>query len=252
VLANNGREAIARFSEAEFDLVLMDVQMPVMDGLEATRALREVEQADDTRTAIIAMTAHAMEGDRERCLASGMDEYLTKPIRAAALMEKVAAVLAQPPAESPASETEPLASAPLPLQTRAATGATATRIVHWEKLNSLVHGDRRLRDEIIEVFLQELETLENALEASLRETASQQTASTAHTLKGAAFAVGAETLCQAAQRLEQACRDDDPQARGTAFLHLQQTLARIRDHIREVQAGNAEDDAAGDGHVEKK
>ncbi len=246
VLANNGREAVERFTEATFDLVLMDVQMPVMDGLEATRALREVEQAGELRTAIIAMTAHAMEGDRERCLACGMDEYLTKPIRAATLMEKVAAVLADPPAPSPEnpSPENPSSENPPAVSSLAPSTAPAP-IIHWEKLNALVHGDRRLRDEIIGVFLQEIETLENALQVASRETSSQTAASTAHTLKGAAFAVGAEALCQAAQRFEHACREGDPQARGIAFGQVQQALAAIRGHIGEVHAGTSEEASAG-------
>ena len=80
VLAEDGRKAVAAFSAGRFDLVFMDVQMPEMDGLEAARAIRRVEESCGGRTPIIAMTAHAIKGDRERCLAAGMDDYLPKPI----------------------------------------------------------------------------------------------------------------------------------------------------------------------------
>jgi signal transduction histidine kinase/CheY-like chemotaxis protein len=80
-VAANGREALAALAKGDFDLVLMDVQMPEMDGLEATAAIRKQEQFSGKHQAVIALTAHAMKGDQERCLAAGMDGYLSKPIR---------------------------------------------------------------------------------------------------------------------------------------------------------------------------
>jgi two-component system sensor histidine kinase/response regulator len=81
VVAGNGREAVAAHEKESFDLILMDVQMPEMDGLEATSAIREKENSSGKHLPIVALTAHAMKGDRERCMEAGMDEYLTKPIR---------------------------------------------------------------------------------------------------------------------------------------------------------------------------
>jgi CheY-like chemotaxis protein len=80
-LAANGREALAAIEKQAYDLVLMDVQMPEMDGLEATIMLRQGEKGSERHQPVIALTAHAMKGDQERCLAAGMDGYLTKPIR---------------------------------------------------------------------------------------------------------------------------------------------------------------------------
>ncbi len=87
VLAQNGHEAVAAARQNDFDLILMDVQMPLMDGLEATRRIRDRELATGRHVPIIAMTAHALKGDRERCLAAGMDGYVAKPIRAQELFE---------------------------------------------------------------------------------------------------------------------------------------------------------------------
>jgi len=81
IVAANGLEALAALAKGDFDLVLMDVQMPEMDGLEATAAIRKQEQFSGKHQAVIALTAHAMKGDQERCLAAGMDGYLSKPIR---------------------------------------------------------------------------------------------------------------------------------------------------------------------------
>ena len=86
-MALNGREAIKALEREDFDLVLMDVQMPEMDGFEATAAVRKREMRSSCHTPVIALTAHAMKGDRERCFDAGMDGYLTKPIRSQELDE---------------------------------------------------------------------------------------------------------------------------------------------------------------------
>jgi signal transduction histidine kinase/DNA-binding response OmpR family regulator len=88
-IANNGREAIDKWEDEPFDLILMDVQMPELDGLEATREIRRLEVGSDQRIPIIAVTAHALEGDREKCLASGMDAYVEKPIQREKLAEAI-------------------------------------------------------------------------------------------------------------------------------------------------------------------
>jgi CheY-like chemotaxis protein len=98
VLANNGREAVEAVGREAFDVVLMDVQMPEMGGLEATAAIREGEAGGGRRLPIIALTAHAMKGDRERCLAAGMDGYVSKPIRREDLVREIDAVLNLAPA----------------------------------------------------------------------------------------------------------------------------------------------------------
>jgi two-component system sensor histidine kinase/response regulator len=89
VVASNGREALEALKQHTFDLVLMDVQMPQMDGFEATRAIRKSEMLTKAHIPIIALTAHAMKGDQDRCIAAGMDAYLSKPIHAAELFKIV-------------------------------------------------------------------------------------------------------------------------------------------------------------------
>ena len=93
IVANNGKEAVAAAESGQFDLILMDVQMPEMDGLEAAAILRAQDRQRGRHTPIVALTAHAMKGDRERCLEAGMDDYLAKPIRAGQLFETIEAVL---------------------------------------------------------------------------------------------------------------------------------------------------------------
>jgi signal transduction histidine kinase len=96
VVVSNGREAVAALTRENFDLVLMDVQMPEMDGFEATHAIREDEQKTGRHIPIIAMTAHAMQGDRERCLEAGMDDYVSKPVQKGELFRAIQAVMAAP------------------------------------------------------------------------------------------------------------------------------------------------------------
>jgi CheY-like chemotaxis protein len=95
VLAANGREAVTAFEKESFDLVLMDLQMPEMDGFEATAAIRAKEKSTGKHLPIVALTAHAMKGDREKCLASGMDGYLTEPIRPQELDEVLESYVAK-------------------------------------------------------------------------------------------------------------------------------------------------------------
>jgi two-component system, sensor histidine kinase and response regulator len=96
VVATNGAEALKALHQGEFDVVLMDVQMPEMGGFEATARIRERERGASAHMPIIAMTAHAMTGDRERCVEAGMNDYISKPIRAAALIELLEKYRPQP------------------------------------------------------------------------------------------------------------------------------------------------------------
>jgi len=92
-VAENGREVLKALKKDSFDLILMDVQMPEMDGLEATAAIREKEKKTRYHIPIVAMTAHAMKGDRERCLDAGMDDYVSKPLKPEDLLKTIERVI---------------------------------------------------------------------------------------------------------------------------------------------------------------
>jgi CheY-like chemotaxis protein len=94
VIADNGKEALTALDNETFDLVLMDVQMPELDGLKATAAIRDKERSTGAHMPIIAMTAHAIKGDRERCLDAGMDDYIAKPIKADDLLKTIDCTIA--------------------------------------------------------------------------------------------------------------------------------------------------------------
>jgi len=101
-LARNGAEAVAMWREKQHDVVLMDVQMPELDGFEATQQIRQLESESESHVPIIAMTAHAMQGDRERCVAAGMDDYVSKPVNRK-ILEQALERLAEKPMRAHAS-----------------------------------------------------------------------------------------------------------------------------------------------------
>jgi CheY-like chemotaxis protein len=103
VVAPNGREAVTFASQERFDLILMDIQMPEMDGISATVAIREKERENGKHLPIIAVTAHAMKGDKERCLDAGMDAYITKPIKVAELLAAIERVMSPCDSSAPAN-----------------------------------------------------------------------------------------------------------------------------------------------------
>jgi CheY-like chemotaxis protein len=92
-VASNGKEALDKFGTSKYDLILMDVQMPVIDGFVATRKIREIEATTNSHTPIIAITANALHGDREKCIAAGMDDYISKPFQVEILIEKIKELL---------------------------------------------------------------------------------------------------------------------------------------------------------------
>jgi CheY-like chemotaxis protein len=181
-IAANGREALERLGLETFDLVLMDLQMPVMGGLEATMAIRQSEYGTGRHIRIAAMTAHAMKSDRDRCLAAGMDGYLSKPIDPAALFAVV-----EP--EGAVNET------PLP--------AVEQRTFDPAALLDRVSGDHALMTDVIRLFLEDLPSLRAAIDAAVRAGDSNALRSSAHELRGAAAAISATALAEAAATLEQ-------------------------------------------------
>ncbi|BCX81824.1 two-component system, sensor histidine kinase and response regulator [Methylomarinovum caldicuralii] len=208
-IVENGRLALETLERETFDLVLMDCQMPEMDGYEATRRLRERENG--RRLPVIALTAHAGEGEREKCLAAGMDDYLSKPLRRPALEAMLERYLG--------GETEP-ESDPRP---EAETRTSAL----WDREASLAQldGDEELLQDMIALFLDDAPARLEALAAAASACDCQGIAEAAHALKGMAGHFHAETLQQQAAALEQAARDGnfDPAAVAT----LSQTTRQV-------------------------
>jgi CheY-like chemotaxis protein len=186
-LAANGRAALAALEANRFDVVLMDVQMPEMDGFEATAAIRARENGSGRRTPIIAMTAHAMKGDRERCLAAGMDGYVSKPLEADELYRIVEYLAA------PKCSAESIVSA-----------KPDAACFDYEVALRRAGGDVDLLREMMDLFVQQCPELITAVRGAVAAEDPAALARAAHTLKGAASNFGASLVLAEAQALEEA------------------------------------------------
>jgi CheY-like chemotaxis protein len=189
----NGREAVAAITSkgGPYDLVLMDLQMPEMGGLEAAQAIREQEAGSARRLPLVALTAHAMQGDRERCLEAGMDGYLSKPIDVDELISTVESFGA-------GSEEAPKAAQP------------ATNDVFDERAAlAYAGGDRRLLAEVIKLFRSDYPSTLAQIDRAFKRRDSETLRMAAHRLKGAVATVGATAGRQAAAELEQRARAGD-------------------------------------------
>jgi two-component system sensor histidine kinase/response regulator len=190
-VANNGREAVDMLKQQPFDAILMDVQMPEMDGYEATAAIRREEKKTGAHIPIVAMTAYAMKGDRERCLAVGMDRYISKPIRAKELFESVEG-------SQPAS-VEPSLGPPAMVQ--------RSGILNEAEALSRVGDDPQLLRELAGVFVSECPRLLDAVHSAVASKDAAKLKIAAHSLKGAVDNFAAQAAYDAALRLEMHGRD---------------------------------------------
>jgi PAS domain S-box-containing protein len=223
-LAADGGEAIAALDKAGsggFDLVLMDVQMPGMEGLEATDAIRRKEHTTGSHVPIIALTAHAMKGDRERCLAAGMDDYIAKPVREMALRSVIDRVMGRLPVRSEMATPRDNAEA---VFDRAAALARAG-------------GNVKLLGELARLFLGDCAKLLSAVHEAVVGQDARALERAVHTLKSSVGNFAAPATCEAAQRLEVMAREGElAQAEG-AYAALVKEIERLQAQLRALEKG---------------
>ena len=220
-LVGNGLDAAEALERTPFDVVLMDLQMPVLGGLDATRLIRERER--DTHVRIVAMTAHALPGDRERCLEVGMDDYITKPINRTRLYEVVEE--AQPGAAPAGAIPE------------------ADAVFDRDEMLRRLDGDLALFDDVIGLFLDDCPPQVLAIRAGVEKRDAGALRSAAHRLKGTAGNLAAADLAERARRLELLAErgHGDPGDAMEALRNLEVAAARLLDRLREerLARGNA-------------
>jgi two-component system, sensor histidine kinase and response regulator len=220
VLAQNGKEALALASTEKFDLVFMDVQMPEMDGLAATRAIRATEKNKGTHLPIFAMTAHAMKGDRELCLEAGMDGYITKPVRFSDIEQTL----------------EDLTSAPVAPSKSSAPPRTELQTRSWNKAEALgrIGDDEELLQELCQIFLEESPKLLQKLRQAVGNGDSDGVMRAAHSLKGESSYLGAGATSRAAQQLEEMGRTKDLSRAHETFAVLEKEVASLHYQLKEL------------------
>jgi CheY-like chemotaxis protein/HPt (histidine-containing phosphotransfer) domain-containing protein len=218
-LEGSGAEALDALGQEAFDLVFMDVQMPGMDGLEATGELRKREQGTGRRTPVVALTAHAMKGDRERCLQAGMDDYVTKPLSADALRRAITEVFRGRTAAVPA--------------TAALEGRDAQPAFDEAEALDRLGGDRELLRQLIGIYREDSERLMGVMRDALGRWDARALRRAAHSLKGTVSLFGAAQATEAAGRVE--ALGDDGVGGEEALATLAEQVARLRVELDRIE-----------------
>ena len=237
IVVSTGREALAAYRSHQIDLVLMDVQMPEMNGFEATARIREVEKTTGRRTPIIAVTARGMQGDREECLQAGMDGYVSKPIRTDELFEVIHELTLRTPhgdfGGDSRSDVDGDSRSDADGDSSAITGHDEREIVDEVALLDLVGGDRSLLDEIVDLFYEkagyEMALVRRAVESGDAEALNEA----AHSFKGSLRGVCANAAAETAARLEQLGTAGDLASAAAVIEELERSVELIMNRIRD-------------------
>ena len=223
-VANNGQEVLDMLEKQSFDLVLMDVQMPVMDGFQATKIIREHEQGSQQHLRIIAMTAHALKGDQERCLAAGMDGYLAKPVQ-----EKDLLAMVEGWAQTGSTSLE--------LETSAFQEETKP-VLDWQEALNRIRGKQKLLCKMMALFQEQSAQLLAEIDDAVQRNDAKLLERSAHTLKSSANSIGAFALGEIAQQLEIIGHEANFNEAERVFNVLKQAIVRLEPAIRDFLTEN--------------
>ncbi|UFS70038.1 response regulator [Geomonas sp. RF6] len=234
-IVGNGEEAVSVWkNEGDFDLVLMDVQMPVMDGLQATRAIRELESGGPVRTPIVAMTAYVLKEDREKCRAAGMDDYLSKPFKAQEVMGVLDRITGRrQPLPSPESKRLP---------EKEENGGAGTVLFNRNAFLERIGGHTELVAEFVTLFLETVDEGFSDLDTALAAGNCEAARKVAHKFKGVTGNIGAEQMFALAEEMERLARSGD-------LGGLQQKAAAFRENFVLFREATAQEKEMADEHV---
>jgi len=228
-VAANGQEALKVLAGRPYDLILMDCQMPVMDGYEATRIIRRREAASQARTPIVALTAHAMEGDREACLEAGMDDYLSKPYKAEEINALLAKWLSAPPRERQAEGAEP---APRPDSVSSTEAPPPIDRAVIEAITSLTpQGSAEILRSVITLYLDGSLKLLEGVRGAIEGKDATALNRAAHSLKSSSGNLGAKVLAAICSELERMGRSGTTEGAAARLTSLEKEYRRVREAL---------------------
>ncbi len=252
-LAENGAEAVSLYQQKSFDLILMDIQMPVMDGYEATSSIRGIEQKTGHSTSIVALTAHAMGGDREKCIEKGMDDHLSKPLSKQSLIDVLLRWLPEP-SNSEGLESTVVSFSPVveklsldiekqfipeekqdPVQS-ITDNSSDKQILNQETLSVLKNnlGQGSLKP-LLTTFVSGLPDLEQSILAAYQDQDYETMRKSAHRLKGSAYSLGAERTGELAEKLESAAKDQKDVDLSQLMKNLDTDIKQLTDALASAE-----------------
>jgi PAS domain S-box-containing protein len=233
VIAENGQVALDTLADQEFDVVLMDMQMPVLDGYEATVLIRQREHKIGGHVPIVAMTAEALKGDRERCLATGMDDYIAKPISPAELyhaIERFPALCLSAETGTHGSDS-PAASSVSETVNVSGSSPPPTSPVDWNVARKRLGSEPKLLREFCDLMKSQMPSLLADIRRAIETRDFKLLRRAAHTMKGSVSYFGAESLAQSALALEKVGREEVLDGASSMLTAIEPELARVLDAI---------------------